>query len=146
MKREDWYEDLEEVNGCHVRVVMENGTEIYGRMDYEGRILPTNDCPDWPLFAGEDEEWHQNYGVKAVELLWDENNFKQINVNDAKEGDLLLIGTGRFTVTGRTETDQSHPFASFNVISEMYGGTPLVVFADMVSCALRRKHNMANQQ
>ena len=70
MSEEEWFEDRESLDGCLVLVVMEDGTEVRGRMDEIGRI-PLGDHDFWPLFPAEDEEWHFGTDVKDVHLLED---------------------------------------------------------------------------
>lgn len=67
---ETWFEDRESLDGCLVLVVMEDGTEVRGRMDAYGRIPLGNDT-FWPLFNADDQEWHYDTGVKAIHLLED---------------------------------------------------------------------------
>lgn len=68
MSETKWFEDRDTLAGCRVRVVMDDGTEVRGRMNEDGIIKLGND-QFWPLFPAEDEEWHYNYGVKDVSLL-----------------------------------------------------------------------------
>lgn len=65
-----WFEDRDSLDGCLVLVVMEDGTEVRGRMDDIGRIN-LGKVEWWPLFPGDDQEWHKNWGVKDVHLLED---------------------------------------------------------------------------
>lgn len=70
MNKAEWFEDRDSLDGCLVQVVMDDGTEVRGRMDELGRI-PLGDQDFWPIFPGEDEEWHKNWDVKDVYLLED---------------------------------------------------------------------------
>ena len=73
MSDKRWFEDRYSLDGCLVLVVMEDGTEVRGRMDEIGHI-PLGDCDFWPLYPDEDEEWRFGTDVKAIHLLEDGKN------------------------------------------------------------------------
>lgn len=99
MTKIPWYEPLtgEELANKHVHVTFSNGTmdgrlNSQGAIDYwaEGhsvkyvQILKQNDIGDW--YAVE--------GVESVALVWDEREWKQIDVKDVKEND-AIVANGR---------------------------------------------------
>lgn len=166
--RTEWYWgcvldlDPEELTGRHhVRVVFNDGTVIEGRLIYEvdtpwvrvGELrrlqVVDEEAEDGKgeteletppvIYNADDQNWYVFPDVKSVKLAWDEEEWEQIELHEAVEGDMLVVN------------GELSPIDEASIVSDPV--RPLwwaveegsyLVSQGMVSCALRRKEAGSN--
>lgn len=156
----EWHQPLypEEVTGRHhVRVVFTDGTVTEGRLFYDkatpwmrvgqrrripfrgtGANLEVEAPP--VLYNADDQEWHPLPDVKSIELLWDEEEWEQIPLNEAVAGDRLVVNGYRREIDKPVLDDTGETLFGW-----MVGCLDSFVDQSMASCALRRKEAGSNE-
>ena len=150
-KGTSWYSHLKpgEIDGKHVRVTLDDGTVIDGRLVYDQsdesvRLGSTQLSATWDdgstttvpcpevLWYSEDEQWHPLDGIKSLNLVWDERDWKQIEDQPLRHGD-AVVANGRLYKVSAIMPGEYY--------SQILTDTPLGQCIPMylVSCALRRK-------
>lgn len=159
--RAEWYLGLdldpEELTGRHhVRVVFNDGTVIEGRLIYEvdtpwvrvgetrrlqvvdeeaedGKGETEVETPP-VLYNADDQNWYPFPDVKSVKVVWDEEEWEQIELHEAVEGDMLVVNGELYPIDEARIVDDPVMPIWWSVGEESY-----IVAPEMVSCALRRK-------
>ena len=147
----EWYSGMhyDEMDGKHVRVTLEDGTVMEGRLVYDQSdesvrlgstqlSIPWDDrttskipCPA-VLVDGEWEDWHPLKGIKSLALVWDERDWERIEVKNVRHGDAVVVN-GRLCTVDKAWPDDYHPQVVTVAPSRMR------IDLCLVSCALRRK-------
>lgn len=155
-----WHQPLypEEVTGRHhVRVVFRDGTVIEGRLFYDKdtpwmRVGQWRRIPYWGtkdefeteappvLYNADDQEWHPLPDVKSIELLWDEEEWEQIDLSAARRGDVLVVNGKLWEISGPVLDDDEE-----TQLGRSVGCLDGFVYRSMASCALRRKEAGSNE-
>lgn len=147
----EWYSDLEHdaFASKHVRVVFDDGTVMDGRLAYDqssgyvrmGSPDLTLKRPDGVIYSGgcievlvcgEDERWHLLEGIKSLDLVWDERDWKLIEDQPLRHGDAVVVNGTLYKVSAIMPGEY---------YSQIFTDTPTGQCIPMylVSCALRRK-------
>ena len=143
MTEKQWYEDMpiEEFAGKHVRVVVDGGAVIEGRLavweDKQTSIYMGSLSDDGlsPLRTTMDGRRELMYGVKSLDLVWDERDWDRIDVRDVRHGDAVLVN-GRLCTVDKAWPGDYHP----QVVTDTPGR--MLIDLSLVSFALRRKVNV----
>lgn len=149
----EWYSDLpaEELTGKHVRVLLDGGSVLEGRLVFDEKIgyarldAPQLEVPvdndtklQAPLFSllfeTEDGIWYPLMGIESITLVWDEEEWEQIPLNEAVAGDRLVVNGYRREIDKPVLDDTGETLFGW-----MVGCLDSFVDQSMVSCALRRK-------
>ncbi len=154
----EWYNDLyyKDFKGKHVMVTYDDGTVIMGAVTYgvletreSGReisdcyvrLMPalagiegehTEDTSIAVLVCMEDDRWRPLDGIKSVDLVWDERDWKRIDAKNLRAGDAVVANGVLYKVRSMGLQDE-HPF----VLADAPGR--LSIELRLVSCALRRR-------
>ena len=148
---EEWYSGMhyDEMDGKHVRVTLEDGTVMEGRLVYDQSdesvrlgstqlSIPWDDrttskipCPA-VLVDGEWEDWHPLKGIKSLDLVWDERDWDRIDVKDVRHGDAVVVN-GRLCTVDKAWPDDYRP----QVVTDTPGR--MLVDLSLIPFALRRK-------
>lgn len=121
--------DYRDFDGKHVLVTLDDGTTISGAITYDTyhlqiatdtAIKDTEACTAYirmatkmPVIKGsytdrdhiailvsmEDDRWRPIYGIKSVDLIWDERDYEQIPVDQVKTGDWIVLEGRKYLVT-----------------------------------------------
>lgn len=149
---EEWYSGMhyDEMDGKHVRVTLEDGTVMEGRLVYDQSdesvrlgstqlSIPWDDrttskipCPA-VLVDGEWEDWHPLKGIESLDLVWDERDWDRIEAKDLDCGDAVVANGVLYKVRAMGLQDEHHPF----VLADAPGR--LSIDLRLVSCALRHR-------
>ena len=140
MTEKQWYEEipLEDFAGKHVRVVVDDGAVIEGRLEvwddkqtsiYMGSL---SDDGLSPLRTTMDGRRELMYGVKSLDLVWDERDWDRIEVKDVRHGDAVVVN-GRLCTVDKAWPDDYHP----QVVTD--APVRMLIDISLVSFALRRK-------
>lgn len=137
MTEKQWYEDLprEEIEGKHVRAVMDSGTVIEGRLAFWGKWMVTAGSPiegNYVLGGSEESRWELTERVECLDLVWDERDWTRIDAKDVRHGDAVVVN-GRLCTVDKAWPDDYHPQVVTVAPSRMR------IDLCLVSCALRRK-------
>lgn len=140
MTEKQWYEDIpiEEFAGKHVRVVVDGGAVIEGRLavweDKQTSIYMGSLSDDGlsPLRTTMDGRRELMYGVKSLGLVWDERDWDRIDVRDVRHGDAVVVN-GRLCTVDKAWPGDYHP----QVVTDAPGR--MLIDLSLVSFALRRK-------
>ena len=161
--RTEWYWgcaldlDPEELTGRHhVRVVFNDGTVIEGRLIYEvdtpwvrvGELrrlqVVDEEAEDGKgetevetppvIYNADDQNWYVFPDVKSVKVVWDEEEWEQIELHEAVEGDMLVVNGGLWEIGKPVLDDKEETLFGWVV-----GCLDNFVYQSMASCALRRK-------
>ena len=137
MGEKQWYEDLprEEIEGKHVRAVMDSGTVIEGRLAFWGKWLVTAGSPiegNYVLGGSEESRWELTERVECLDLVWDERDWTRIDVKDLRDGD-AVVANGRLYQVDVSWAHEDPPQVVTDTPSRMR------IDLSLVSCALRRK-------
>lgn len=160
--RTEWYLGLglgldpEELTGRHhVRVVFNDGTVIEGRLIYEvdtpwvrvgelrrlqvvdeeaedGKGETEVEAPP-VIYNDDDRNWYEFPDVKSIKVVWDEEEWEQIELHDAVEGDMLVVNGELYPIR------KVVPVEKRDGVAWIVGSPAYFVAPFMVSCALRRK-------
>ena len=138
MSEKQWYEDIprNEMAGKHVRVVVDSGTVFEGRLElWDSRMVVVcmGSLGDGIyVLKSIDDCWYLMGGIKSLDLVWDERDWKQIDVKDLRDGD-AVVANGRLYQVDVSWVHEDPP----QVVTD----TPSRMRIDLclVSCALRRK-------
>ena len=160
--RTEWYWgraldlDPEELTGRHhVRVVFNDGTVIEGRLIYEvdtpwvrvgelrrlqvvdeeaedGKGETEVEAPP-VIYNADDRNWYKFPDVKSIKVVWDEEEWEQIELHDAVEGDMLVVNGELYPIR------KVVPVEKRDGVAWIVGSPAYFVAPFMVSCALRRK-------
>ena len=153
------YQDMdpEEVTGRHhVRVVFADGTVTEGRLFYDkdtpwmrvGELrrlqVVDEEAEDGKgetevetppvVYNADNQNWYVFPDVKSIELVWDEEEWKQIDLSAARRGDVLVVNGKLWEISGPVLDDNEETQLGWSV-----GCLDGFVHRSMVSCALRRK-------
>ena len=138
MTEKQWYEDLsrDEMEGKHVRAVMDSGTVVEGCLEYWDSGLATIGSLSegtYVLRGSEEKCWKLTAGVKSLDLVWDERDWEQTSLDDIEAVDALVV-SGRLyeLVSHKPDCD----LWQVRVPGEKHTAS---VATAMISCALRRK-------
>ena len=137
MGEKQWYEDLprEEIEGKHVRAVMDSGTVIEGRLAFWGKWMVTAGSPiegNYVLGGSEESRWELTERVECLDLVWDERDWTRIDVRDLRDGD-AVVANGRLYRVAVSWAHEDPPQVVTDTPSRMR------IDLSLVSCALRRK-------
>lgn len=107
---DEWYSELalEEMKGKHVRVLLDGGSVLEGRLVYDKQSgfvrldAPQLEVPEdndtaleTPLFSllfeTEDGIWYPLKGIQSIELAWDEREWEQLCPDDADIAERVVI-------------------------------------------------------
>ena len=137
MSEKPWYEGIarDEIEGKHVRAVMDSGTVIEGRLAFWGKWMVTAGSPiegNYVLGGSEESRWELTERVECLDLVWDERDWDRIDVRDLRDGD-AVVANGRLYKVDVSWVHEDPP----QVVTD----TPSRMRIDLclVSCALRRK-------
>lgn len=149
----EWYSDLpaEELTGKHVRVLLDGGSVLEGRLVFDEKIgyarldAPQLEVPvdndtklQAPLFSllfeTEDGIWYPLMGIESITLVWDEEEWEQIPLNEAVAGDSLVVNGYQREIDKPVLDDTGETLFGW-----MVGCLDSFVDQSMASCALRRK-------
>ena len=149
----EWYSDLpaEELTGKHVRVLLDGGSVLEGRLVFDEEIgyarldapqleVPVDNGTDLEaplfslLFETEDGIWYPLKGIKSITLVWDEEEWEQIPLNEAVAGDSLVVNGYQREIDKPVLDDTGETLFGW-----MVGCLDSFVDQSMASCALRRK-------
>ena len=145
----EWYSGMhyDEMDGKHVRVTLEDGTVMEGRLVYDQSdesvrlgstqlSIPWDDrttskipCPA-VLVDGEWEDWHPLKGIKSLDLVWDERDWERIDAKNLRCGD-AVVANGRLYKVSWAHVGPPQ------VVTDTPGR--MLIDLRLVSCALRRK-------
>ena len=138
MTEKQWYEDIprDEIEGKHVRAVMDSGTVIEGCLKHWDSQLVTigSLSEENYVLRSIDNRWQLMKGVKRLDLVWDERDWERIKLSDAGDGDVLVVRGELYLITEAHFVDDPVMPVWWSVAADSY-----IVAPDMVSCALRRK-------
>ena len=140
MSEKQWYEDIpiEEFAGKHVRVVVDGGAVIEGRLavweDKQTSIYMGSLSDDGlsPLRTTMDGRRELMYGVKSLDLVWDERDWDRIAVRDVRHGDAVVVN-GRLCTVDKAWPGDYHP----QVVTDAPGR--MLIDLCLIPFALRRK-------
>ena len=137
MTEKQWYEDLprDEMEGKHVRAVMDGGMVVEGRLEFWGGCLVTVGIPGEGNYVLKDvgeQCWLLTNDVERLDLVWDERDWERIDVRDVRHGDAVVVN-GRLCSVDKAWPDDYHPQVVTVAPSRMR------IDLCLVSCALRRK-------
>lgn len=158
----EWYSDLpaEELTGKHVRVLLDGGSVLEGRLVFDEKIgyarldAPQLEVPVYndtklqaPLFSllfeTEDGIWYPLMGIESITLVWDEREWEQIDPSEASRGDAVVVNGRVWDITDQVHAavlDKETMLLGWSVGSfDGLDGLDGFVYRSMVSCALRRK-------
>ena len=118
----EWYSELalEEMKGKHVRVLLDGGSVLEGRLVYDKQSgfvrldAPQLEVPEdngteleTPLFSllfeTEDGIWYPLKGIQSIELAWDEREWEQLCPDDADVAERVVIRGRMWRVVGPDE-------------------------------------------
>ncbi|WP_416517006.1 hypothetical protein [Bifidobacterium asteroides] len=140
MSEKPWYEGIarNEIEGKHVRAVMDSGTVIEGRLAFWGKWLVTAGSPsegNYVLRGIGESRWLLTENVESLELVWDEHDWGLIDVKDLHHGDAVVANGRLYKVSA---------IMPGSFYSQVLTDTPLgqCIPVYLVSCALRRKVNV----
>ena len=151
----EWYSHLkaEDLSSRHVHVTIEDGSVLEGRLsicndekqDKKGMSLGSTVLStqwnerSYSVFPGtmvlvqkNDGCWHSLDGIRSIDLVWDERDWKQIEDQPLRHGD-AVVANGRLYKVSAIMPGEYY--------SQILTDTPLGQCIPMylVSCALRRK-------
>ena len=137
MGEKQWYEDLprEEIEGKHVRAVMDSGTVIEGRLAFWGKWMVTAGSPiegNYVLGGSEESRWELTERVECLDMVWDERDWTRIDVKDLRDGDAVVANSRLYRVAV-SWAHEDPPQVVTDTPSRMR------IDLSLVSCALRRK-------
>lgn len=138
MSEKQWYEDLsrDEYEGKHVRVVVDSGTVVEGRLelwDSKMVVVCMGSLDDGIyVLKSIDNCWCLMGGIESLDLVWDERDWERIDAKDVRHGDAVVVN-GRLCTVDKAWPDDYHP----QVVTEAPGR--MLIDLRLVSCALRRK-------
>lgn len=140
MGEKQWYEDLprEEIEGKHVRAVMDSGTVIEGRLAFWGKWMVTAGSPiegNYVLGGSEESRWELTERVECLDLVWDERDWDRIEVKDVRHGDAVVVN-GRLCTVDKAWPGDYHP----QVVTDAPGR--MLIDLCLIPFALRRKVNV----
>lgn len=149
----EWYSDLdpEELTGKHVRVLLDGGSVLEGRLVFDETIgyvrmdapqlaVPVDNGTELQaplfslLFETEDSIWYPLMGIESIEIVWDEAEWEQLPLNEAVEGDVLVVNGYLWEINKPVLDDTEETLFGWTV-----GCLDYFLSQSMVSCALRRK-------
>lgn len=138
MSEKPWYEGIarDEIEGKHVRAVMDSGTVIEGCLKYWDSGLVTIGSPsegNYILGGSGENRWKLTGNVERLDLVWDERDWKRIDAKDLRCGDAVVANGALYKVRATGLQDEHHPF----VLADAPGR--LSIDLRLVSCALRRR-------
>lgn len=130
----EWYSDLspEEITGMHVRVLLDGGSVLEGRLVYDRwnnlvRVGPTRDFPGSEgmyveeattpavLTRNDDQAWEPLPDVKSIALVWDERDWEPVEPADAVVGDAIVVNGRLWKINhidvGRQSISVSHIYS-----------------------------------
>lgn len=148
----EWYSGMhyDEMDGKQVRVTLEDGTVMEGRLVYDQSdesvrlgstqlSIPWDDrttskipCPA-VLVDGEWEDWHPLKGIKSLDLVWDERDWERIDAKNLRCGDAVVVDGVLYEVTKASLVHTDYPCVGTDAL----GRNPIDL--RLVSCALRRR-------
>lgn len=138
MSEKQWYEDLprEEIEGKHVRVVVDGGTVVEGRLElWDSRLVVVcmGSLGDGIyVLKSINDRWCLMGGIKSLDLVWDERDWEQIDAKDLHDGD-AVVANGRLYKVDVSWTHEDPPQVVTDTPSRMR------IDLSLVSCPLRRK-------
>ena len=137
MSEKPWYEGIarDEIEGKHVRAVMDSGTVIEGRLAFWGPGMVTAGSPiegNYVLGGSEESRWELTERVECLDLVWDERDWTRIDVWDLRDGD-AVVANGRLYRVAVSWVHEDPPQVVTDTPSRMR------IDLSLVSCALRRK-------
>ena len=137
MSEKPWYEGIarDEIEGKHVRAVMDSGTVIEGRLAFWGKWMVTAGSPiegNYVLGGSEESRWELTERVECLDLVWDERDWTRIDVKDLRDGD-AVVANGRLYKVDVSWVHEDPPQVVTDTPSRMR------IDLSLVSCALRRK-------
>ena len=138
MSEKQWYEDIprDEYEGKHVRVVVDSGTVVEGRLelwDSKMVVVCMGSLDDGIyVLKSIDDCWCLMGGIKSLDLVWDERDWDRIDVKDLRDGD-AVVANGRLYRVDVSWTHENPP----QVVTDTPGR--MRIDLRLVSFALRRK-------
>ena len=134
----EWYSNLkpEEIKGKHVRAVLSSGTVVEGCLEYWDNGLASIGSlseGNYVLRGSEKKCWKLTAGVKRLDLVWDERDWKRIDAEDLCAGD-AVVANGRLYKVSWAHVGPPQ------VVTDTPGR--MLIDLRLVSCALRRKVNV----
>lgn len=138
MSEKQWYEDVprDEFEGKHVKAVMDSGAVVEGRLSLwigdRVAICMVGSHEGITMLFSKDGSFCLTEGVKGLDLVWDERDWKRIDVKDVRHGDAVVVN-GRLCTVDKAWPGDYHPQVVTVAPSRMR------IDLCLVSCALRRK-------
>lgn len=141
MEMSKWYNDLKakEFSGKHVRVILSSGTVIEGETQpvKADRIainagLDSNEIS--LLWNTPKSGWTSLGGIKNLDLVWDEKEYKQIPVDQVRTGDWIVLEGRKYLVT---------QIVGSTIVAS--AGTYMEVDKSMISIVLRYRKSKTHE-
>lgn len=107
---DEWYSELalEEMKGKHVRVLLDGGSVLEGRLVYDKQsgfvrldapplVVPVDNGSEVEmplpalLFENEDGIWWPLRGIQSIELVWDERDWERLCPDEADIAERVVI-------------------------------------------------------
>lgn len=138
MSEKQWYENMprDDFEGKHVRAVVDSGTVVEGRLvlwfDAGVAICMAGSNEGYTVLSSKDGSFRLTEGVKSLDLVWDERDWKRIDAEDLHDGD-AVVANGRLYQVDVSWVHENSPQVVTDTPSRMR------IDLSLVSCALRRK-------
>lgn len=145
MSEKQWYEGMprDEFEGKHVRVVVDSGTVVEGRLelwDSKMVVVCMGSLDDGIyVLKSIDDCWCLMGGIKSLDLVWDERDWDRVGLDDIEAIDALVVA-GRLYELVSHEPDCD--LWQVRIPGEKHTAS---VSTAMISCALRRKVGTAEE-
>lgn len=101
-ENEEWYKGLtaDDLDGKHVHVVFNDGTIADGKLDGYGRIILSEEERVTVINTVLNDGLRLPDYVDSVSLVWDERDWRQINLEQVQRGDALVSHDQVYQYTG----------------------------------------------
>lgn len=96
----EWYEQRMNFTGCHVLAYKYGQSAITCKLDKFGFIF---DQPGIRVFRDTEDGWKLIHPFTACELLWEESEFTDISISEAKPGDYAVVGYHKYKIVEKND-------------------------------------------
>ena len=145
MSEKQWYEDLprEEIEGKHVRAVVDSGTVVEGRLvlwfDAGVAICMADSNEGYTVLSSKDGSFRLTEGVKSLDLVWDERDWDRVGLDDIEAIDAFVVSGRLYELVSRKPDCD---LWQVRIPGEKHTAS---VSTAMIFCALRRKVGAAEE-